>query len=141
MILLDTNILIHGNQDASPHFSTITNRLIEFADNDEELVICPQVLYEFYAVATRPEEARGGLGMSSESALSQIKKFHANYLFINDSENLFDVWLELLQKFNSLGTSAHDTRLVAFMKSQNIEQLYTMNNRHFNRYAGIIIIV
>jgi predicted nucleic acid-binding protein len=141
MILLDTNILIHGNQDASPHFSRITNKLIEFADNDEELVICPQVIYEFYAVATRPVEARGGLGLSGESALSQIQKFHANYLFINDSENLFNVWLQLLQKYNSLGTSAHDTRLVAFMKSQNIDQLYTMNHRHFNRYEDIVIVV
>lgn len=141
MILLDTNILIHGNQHASPHFSTITNKLIEFADSDEELVICPQVIYEFYAVATRPVEARGGLGMSGERALSQIQKFHANYLFINDSENLFNVWLQLLQKYNSLGTSAHDTRLVAFMKSQNIIQLYTMNHRHFKRYEDIITIV
>jgi predicted nucleic acid-binding protein len=141
MILLDTNILIHGNQDASPHFKTITNKLMEFANREEELIICPQLLYEFYAVATRPIEARSGLGLSSESALSQIQKFHATYLFINDSENLFDMWLQLLKQYSSLGTSAHDTRLVAFMKSQNIDQLYTMNQKHFNRFAGIITIV
>lgn len=141
MILLDTNILIHGNQDASPHFHTITERLIEFADSDEELVVCPQVLYEFYTVATRPVEARGGLGISAEDALSQIQKFRSNYLFINDSEDLFSVWLQLIEQYGSLGTAAHDTRLVAFMRSHKIDQLYTMNPRHFNLYADIITIV
>jgi hypothetical protein len=52
MILLDINILIHGNQPKSPHFNSITQRLIEFAENDEDLIVCPQVLYEFYVVAT-----------------------------------------------------------------------------------------
>jgi predicted nucleic acid-binding protein len=141
MILLDTNILIHSNQHISPHFNTITNRLIDFADSDEELVVCPQVLYEFYVVATRPVEARGGLGISSKDALSQIQKFHTNYLFIHDSQDLFSIWLQLIKKYGSLGTSAHDTRLVAFMKSQKIDQLYTMNRRHFNRYAHIITIL
>ncbi len=50
MILLDTNILIHGNQPGSPHYNLITQRLIEFAENGEDLIVCPQVLYEFCLV-------------------------------------------------------------------------------------------
>ena len=56
MILLDSNILIHGNQNSSPHFPVVTNKLLQLISKDEELVICPQVLYEFYVVATRPNK-------------------------------------------------------------------------------------
>ena len=55
MILVDTNILIHSNLPTSPHYENVTGRLLQFAEEDEELVICPQVIYEFYVVATRTQ--------------------------------------------------------------------------------------
>jgi predicted nucleic acid-binding protein len=141
MILLDTNILIHGNQETSPHYTTITQRLIEFADNNEELAICPQVLYEFYVTATRPSDSRGGLGMSNDEALEQIQKFQSIYNFINDPDNLFTTWTQLMINYGAMGTSGHDARLVAFMQVHAIEHIYTMNPKHFNRYADIITVL
>jgi predicted nucleic acid-binding protein len=91
MILLDTNIVIHGNQPGSPHYNTITQRLIEFAENAEDLIICPQVLYELYVVATRPI-AQNGLGISSDEASAKIENLIDTYTFINDPDNLFSTW-------------------------------------------------
>lgn len=141
MTLLDSNILIHGNQDAIPHFETITSRLMEFAENDEDLVICPRVLYEFYVVVTRPIIARGGLGISSADALSLIDKFQTAYTFINDPVDLFSTWLQLIVRYGTAGIAAHDTRLVAFMQRQDIESIFTMNANDFNRYNDIITIL
>ena len=141
MILLDTNILVHGNQETSPHYTAIIQKLIELADINEELAICPQVLYEFYVMATRPGEARGGLGMNSDEALEQIEKFQKIYTFIDDPDNLFITWRNLMVKYGSQGTAGHDARLVAFMQTQSIEQIYTMNSKHFTRYADIITVL
>lgn len=121
MILLDTNILIHGNQETSPHYPAITQKLLEFANNNEELAVCPQILYEFYVVATRPADARGGLGLSNEDALQQIQKFLSVYSFVNDPDNLFMTWIQLMNKYGAQGTAGHDARLVAFMQIQAIE--------------------
>lgn len=141
MILLDTNILVHSNQENSPHYPAIMQKLVAFADNNEELAICPQVLYEFYVMATRPAESRGGLGMSNEEALEQIEKFQSIYTFINDPDNLFSAWKELMTKYGSQGTAGHDGRLVALMQTQAISHIYTMNPKHFNRYADIITVL
>ena len=141
MILLDTNILVHGNQETSPHYTAIIQKLVEFADNNEELAICPQVLYEFYVMATRPAESRGGLGLSSDEALEQIEKFQSTYTFIDDPDNLFAAWRQLMVKYGSQGTAGHDARLVAFMQTQSIDQIYTMNSKHFTRYADIITVL
>ena len=140
MILLDTNIFIHGNQASSPHYVTITERLIEFADNNEELAICPQVLYEFYVVATRSPN-KNGLGISNGDALVEIDKFMGVYTFIEDPVNLFTTWFQLMKQYHSAGKAEHDGRLVAFMQAQAIDQIYTMNPGDFNRYADIITIL
>ena len=141
MILLDSNILIHGNQEASPHFNTITTRLIELAESDEELAICPQVLYEFFSVATRPITARGGLGISSANALALIDKFQSTYTFINDPVDLFSTWLQLIVRYGTVGIASHDARLVAFMQKEDIQKIFTMNPNDFNRYNNIITIL
>lgn len=140
MILLDTNILIHSNQPASPHFAGITQRLIDFAAGNEDLAVCPQVLYEYYVVVTRPQ-GENGYGISSEDAVAQIDNFRNIYTFIDDPVNLFTEWQQLIHRYDTIGKQAHDTRLVAFMQAQAIDRIYTMNAVDFNRYADIITVL
>lgn len=140
MILLDTNILIHANQPASPHYATITGKLKEFARDKQELMICPQVLYEYYVAVTRPL-TQNGYGLSSEEAMEQINIFKNAYTFIDDSENVFTAWVSIIHKYKTIGKPAHDARLVAIMQVWAIHHIYTMNPGDFNRYADIIIIL
>lgn len=140
MILLDTNILIHGNQPNSPNFGLITKKLLAFATDEEDLIICPQVLYEFYVVTTRPVEMNG-LGISYNEAINKIEDLRNTYNFLNDPDDLFIQWHQLINEYKTIGKAAHDARLVAFMQCQKIDTIYTMNHRHFMRYSGIITIV
>ena len=140
MILLDTNILIHSNQPASPHYATITNKLNEFARNKQELMICSQVLYEYYVAVTRPL-TQNGYGLSSEDAMEQINIFKSAYTFIDDNDNIFTEWVSIINKYKTIGKPAHDARLIAIMQVQAIHQIYTMNPGDFNRYADIITIL
>lgn len=140
MILIDTNILIHSNLATSPHYSNVTAKLLQFAQQDEELAICPQVLYEFYVVATRPE-TKNGLGIANDKALEEIDRFMEIYTFIEDPLILFNTWLGLMKQYGSLGKTAHDGRIFAFMQAQAIENIYTLNPNDFNRYTDIISVL
>lgn len=140
MILVDTNILIHSNLSSSQHYAPVTARLLHFAEQEEELVICPQVLYEFYVVATRPQN-KNGLGITNKAALTEMDKLMGVYTFVEDPSNLFNTWLRLMNQYDCHGKIAHDGRLVAFMQAHAINRLYTLNADDFTRYADIITIL
>lgn len=141
MILLDTNILTCIKQAAHPDYARVTQQLIRNVEEDLNLIICPQVLYEFYVVATRPSTARGGLGLSGEEAINEIQGFQQTFHFIDDPIGLFYTWRDLIEKYGTKGVAAHDTRLVAFMQAQRITEIYTLNYADFNPYKDIITIL
>jgi predicted nucleic acid-binding protein len=141
VILLDTNILTCTKQAAHPDYTRVTEQLIQYITEEIELVVCPQVLYEFYVVATRPSTARGGLGLTSEEAIREIQAFQQTYSFIDDPAELFYNWRDLIVRYGTQGLPAHDTRLVAFMQAHQINQLFTLNPADFNRYSDIITIL
>jgi predicted nucleic acid-binding protein len=141
MILLDTNILTISKQTGHPDFVKVTERLMEFLNNEEELIICPQNMYEFFVVVTRPVLARGGMGLSKKKALDEIKILMNTYRFINDPENLFITWQQIIGNYDVSGKQGHDARLAAFMVAHGIDRIYTMNDKDFIRYGGIITVL
>jgi predicted nucleic acid-binding protein len=140
MILLDTNILIASKQAGRLEYESVTKRLAALIENNEELIICPQSIYEFYVVSTRPEN-KNGFGMTCAQALAEIKDLHETYTFMNDPFDLFDNWHQLIKQYNTVAKPAHDCRLVAFMQAHKIDRMYTLNHADFKRYNDIIKII
>lgn len=68
MILLDTNVLSRLTDSTHPQNCAASSAVHRLFVRSEELVIVPQNLFEFWAVATRPKGAppagSNGLGMS-----------------------------------------------------------------------------
>lgn len=54
-ILLDTNILVHAYNKSSPHQLEAANVIKKAMLGETEACLTPQVLYEFFAVATNPK--------------------------------------------------------------------------------------
>ena len=72
MILLDTNVLTRMTRSSDPQ-SGVTRAAVQTLNGRiERLIIVPQNLYEFWAVATRPAgpppAGRNGLGMTPAQA-------------------------------------------------------------------------
>ncbi|NOZ40567.1 MAG: PIN domain-containing protein [Planctomycetes bacterium] len=66
--MLDTNILIRlVNGEEDPLFRPAQNALKLLRRENHLLTLVPQVLYEFWVVATRPL-ANNGLGMTTQEA-------------------------------------------------------------------------
>lgn len=64
-ILADANLLLRSAQPEHPQHEVARNALSQLHSHGHELVIVPQVIYEFWVVATRPVEVNG-LGFPAE---------------------------------------------------------------------------
>jgi len=140
MILLDTNIILRSKQASSQHYKEVTEKLIELLSDGYELVICPQVIYEFYVVATRSTD-KNGLGLTPGKAGKEIDNITKTYTLLDDNNKIFANWKELVKTYKVSGKTAHDTRIVAFMQSHEIENIYTLNKSDFKRFDNIITLI
>ncbi|WP_339813099.1 PIN domain-containing protein [uncultured Imperialibacter sp.] len=140
MILLDANILVASKQPSHPDHVSVTDTLIRLKAEGANLSICPQVIYEFYVVATRPADKRG-FGLAPDVASKEINDLLSVYTLIPDKEDLFDNWKQLVAEHAVSGKNAHDTRIVAFMVSHGITRLFTMNSKDFVRFNSKITLI
>jgi predicted nucleic acid-binding protein len=134
--LLDSNILLRTTEQDAPQRAIALAAVETLQRQGTEIFITPQNLIEFWAVATRPQGASNGLGMSLEEAEGFIEQFLSIYSLAKDTSPVFEEWLLLVKTFGVSGKPVHDARLVAVMKAHGTGQMLTFNTGHFQRYAG-----
>lgn len=135
-VLLDTNVICRLAESGHPHHVFAENAVNKLRDDQHELCLVPQVLYEYWVVVTRPV-AENGLGMSPGYADKAINICLDWFTLFRDERGVFPLWRELVRQHDAKGKSAHDARLVAAMKRHNLTHLLTFNVADFQRYEGI----
>ncbi len=135
--LLDTSVLI-----GSIHFDAARQGPSILAINallgrDEDILVVPQVIVEFWAVTTRPADANG-LGLSTADAEKEIDQIKLNFVLKPEDETIFQNWETLVTTYKVSGKPSHDARIVAAMHTYGIENLLTFNTSDFKRYSDII---
>lgn len=100
------------------------------------LIIVPQVLYEFWVVATRPV-AQNGLGLPSAVSTQEIAQVRSIRDILHDDQSVFDAWVSIVSHYAVLGKKAHDARLVAAMLRHGVTHLLTFNVQDFARFGEI----
>lgn len=92
MILLDTNLLARMTDSAHPQCATARRAVHSLLARRERLIIVPQNLYEFWAVATRkpgpPPAGQNGLGMTPDQAGHWLRFFQRRFTLLHDREEL-----------------------------------------------------
>jgi len=142
LILVDTNLLLRLIQIGHPHQEPALESVsLLYARDHEQLAICPQTLYEMYAVCTRPVDAlQPGLGLSPTAAMAQLESAERQFILDSEPSSIGARWKELVVRHGVTGKSTHDARLVALMLEQQIPKLLTFNDVHFSRYVEIMAI-
>ena len=135
-ILVDTNVVLRSAQVTHPQYEAADRTVQRLIERKETLVIVPQIIYEFWAVATRPLD-RNGLGFTSESTEREISKLERLFVVINDDPKILPRWRQLVLQYDVKGKAAHDARLVAAMDVHGISSLLTFNKADFARYEEI----
>ncbi len=143
MILLDTNLLTRMTRSHDPQSAVARAAIQTLLRRGERLIVVPQNLYEFWAVATRPPgpppTGRNGLGMTPAQAGHWLRFFRRRFTLLSDREELCRLWQELVERHVVTGFRAHDVRLVAAMQSYGITRLLTFNAPDFRGLAVVIL--
>jgi len=138
-ILLDANVPVFLASPSSPRrgvCQTAVERIIERGDRP---ALSPQVLYEFWCVATRPTAANG-LGWPVSEAWRAIAGFRREFDILHEPPEVLDIWLDLVVACNLKGKRSHDAHLLATMKANAVSTLLTFNTSDFPAASGITIL-
>lgn len=143
MILLDTNLLVRVTNSTDLQCACARQAIHQLLSRGSQVIVVPQVLYEFWVVATRNAGAtprgQNGLGMSTDQANQWLAFFQRRFTVLPDRADLLGRW-QLLVRTNAVrGYRAHDARLVAAMETYGIATLMTFNGGDFRAF-GISII-
>ena len=135
-VLVDTNVHLRLLRLNDPLYGAALASTLALRAAGNELCVVPQVIYEFWAVATRPHDDRG-FGFSRTRVAQEIEAILANYRFADDEPKVFAGWFRLVVSHDVQGKPAHDTRLVAAMNVHGIGKVLTFNLTDFRRYRDI----
>ena len=140
LTLLDSNVLLRAAEPSHAQHGIAVAALRALRKAGYDPCVVPQVLYEFWVVATRPIE-QNGLGMSAAEAESEVTRLGPPlFRLFRDERAIYDRWRQLVVPLNITGKNAHDARLVAAMQRHGLTHLLTFNVGDFRRYPGIQVV-
>ena len=131
--LADTNILLRYADTGANQHSLIMQALETLTLRQDEVVMVPQNIYEFWSVGTRPED-KNGLGWTTAKTRAVADQLVKRFPLLPDTPSVFTDWLELVTRFDVKGKQVHDAHLVAAMQTHNVGNLLTLNVKDFERY-------
>ena len=135
----DTNVVFRWATPSDPLHSLCLNAVRKIYEMGEEIVISPQVLMEFWALATRPIEVNG-LGITPDETALLIGLLAKQFTVLPDVADIYPRWLTLVVNSKIIGRQAYDARLVAVMQTYGISHILTLNSAHFKRFEGIVVL-
>ncbi len=134
--LIDTNVLVRIVQPKNPLQRDANRSLRSLRRQAESLLIMPQNLIEFWAVATRPA-ANNGLGLPVDQTAAQLRNLKSLFTPLADTADIFSEWERIVLQYQVSGKQAHDARLVAAMIVHDVTHLLTFNTSDFKRFTTI----
>lgn len=138
-VLADTNLLLRLVEPDHPQSAAAADATRSIRLSGRQLVIVPQVIYEFWVVATRPANLNG-LGLEPTDAQHLLAKLSPTLKLLRDERSIYEVWQRIVVDHRIMGKQAHDARLAAAMIRHGISHLLTFNVPDFSRFPFINIV-
>jgi len=138
--LFDSNNFLRLAEKNSPQRQIVLDAVRKLRAANEIIYYTPQVLAEFWNVCTRPNMARGGLGLSIEQTERKANLIQKHFRLLPDSLATFTEWRRLISDYKIIGLQVHDAKLVASMIAHNIQYLVTFNEKDFKRFPMITVL-
>lgn len=131
--LLDANILLRAATKTSAQHSVTVEAMTALTGQGHDLVITPQVLFEFWAVASRPLDVNG-FEWPTADVRDAIDRLLERFPLILEPSTVFPEWLQLATGSQVIGKKAHDARLAALCRIESLA-LLTFNTPDFRRFG------
>jgi len=136
--LIDTNVLLRSAVNTSARNPAAAGAITVLLSRGDELFLAPQVLMEFWSVATRPASVNG-FGWPVDAVRSEIDRLLDQFPLLPETPGVFDEWLRLVTKHRVSGKQSHDIRLVAILNTHQVARLLTFNTEDFKAFDAIAI--
>lgn len=133
-VLVDTNVLLRRTQPDHEHHIPAVETVGRILASGETVCITPQIVFEFWNVATRPI-GNNGLGFTIETALREIELIEHVLIVLPELPSIYAEWRRLVVHHRVIGSKVHDARLVAAMQVHGIRRILTFNTADFVRYG------
>jgi len=111
-VLVDTNVLARIAQPGHRQHQSARDSVQLLLAGGHDLCILPQIIYEFWVVATRPATVNG-LELSILETEANMRKARRVLSLLRDERAIFDRWDRLVRTHQVIGKNAHDARIVA----------------------------
>jgi predicted nucleic acid-binding protein len=133
-VLLDTGVLLRERHVTDVKHAQAVRAIEGLVKAGWSVRVAPQCLQEYWAVATRPAEARGGLGLTPERAAMDIEQILSVHNLLTETPDLFDEWRNIVTRYRVSGRQVWDARLAAIMRLHGLRHLLTFNPQDFHRF-------
>ena len=137
-IALDANILLRCAEPLHPAYKKAEKAIARLLAEGHQFVVFPQVLIEFWVVATRPVKSNG-LGLSFEHAQVQLEFIKTAFTLSPNVPATYWIWEELVRRHRVLGKNAHDAHIVAAMLMFEVSHILTFDLADFRRFYEITV--
>ena len=94
-LIIDTNILLRMEEQGHASHEQALSAIDSLDKQGHECVLVPQVLYEYWVVATRPLNVNG-LGMNPAMAETAMNEWVATFRLLLDERGIFGFWRDLV---------------------------------------------
>ena len=136
---MDTNVLLEAT-DEGRRFHVQAQSLFRNAfDDGVDLFIGTQVIREYLVVATRPIE-NNGLGMTTDFALDNVRRFQARVSLIAETLQAGDLFVEWAGKYRISGKRLHNLQILATASVAGMHALITANEKDYPEATPLTII-
>lgn len=135
-ILLDTNICLRLADAHSGGHDIATMAVHRLILAGHRIRLTPQVLVEFWAVATRPLK-NNGLEWATARVVEELNALTSRFGMLGDRPAVLPLWRDLVSNHDVKGKNTHDARIAAVMSAHGVEFLLTFNGDDFKRFPHV----
>jgi len=132
--MVDTSVLLRLRDTSSPQHPICVELVRTSKTSQLDLLVCAQVMIEYWVVATRPTNVNG-FGLSPAEAKADLDSFRAMFSVVPEVSDILDIWQALVVQHSVSGRPSHDARLAALAQAHQIGTLITLNPADFVRYS------
>ena len=138
--LLDTGILARLPHRSDPLHQLVREAVQLLISEGHTLVTGTRNVAEFWALCTRPSQARGGFGLGIDVVQHRLRILERLVNVLRETNSYYPKWKEMVSKHRVNGKQVHDARIAALMSAHRVRRVLTLNAADFTRYPTIEVV-
>ena len=136
--LIDANVLVYAMDADAPQHAASRALLDAARDTSAPLYVTSQILCEFYSIVTNAR--RVPKPRSPADALSAISGLLSILHVLPIPVHTVEGWIALLRRRPVTGGDIFDLQIVATMKANGVQRIYTFNVDDFKAFPELEVV-